>query len=126
MSNFDDVTTKENLKEYNPNWLEIPDHPYRILIIGGSWSGKTNSLFGLINQLPDINKMYLYRKDPYVEKYKFLSNKKESTGLKHFKIRKLLLNTQMIWMMFIKILKNTIQIKIKNINCFWCYDCWYA
>ena len=114
MINFDDVTTKENLKEYNPNWLEIPDHPYKILIMGGSWSGKTNSLFGLINQLPDINKMYLYRKDPYVEKHEFLSNKQESTGLKHFKIRKLLLNTRMIWMMFTKILKNTIRIKNKK------------
>ena len=48
MINFDDVT-KENIKEYNPNWPEIFDHPHRILIIGGSGSGKTNSLFNLIN-----------------------------------------------------------------------------
>ena len=41
MINFDDVT-KEKIKENNPNWPKIPDHPYRILIIGGSGSGKTN------------------------------------------------------------------------------------
>ena len=44
MSNFDDVT-KENIKEYNPNWPQISGHSYRILITGGSGSGKTNSLF---------------------------------------------------------------------------------
>ena len=39
----------EKIKEHNPNWPEIPDHSYRILIIGGSESGKTNSLFNLIS-----------------------------------------------------------------------------
>ena len=57
MINFDDVI-KENIKEHNPNLPEIPDHPYRILKIGGSGSGKTNSLFNLINQQPDIDKIY--------------------------------------------------------------------
>ena len=42
-----DAVIKENIKVYNPNWVQIPDHPYRILIIGGSGSGKTNSLFNL-------------------------------------------------------------------------------
>ena len=50
MINFDNVT-KESIKEYNPNLPQIPDHPYRILIIRGSGSGKTNSLFNLINQI---------------------------------------------------------------------------
>ena len=45
--NFDDVT-KENIKEHKPNWPQIPDHSYRILIIEGSGSGKTNSLFNII------------------------------------------------------------------------------
>ena len=49
MINIDDVT-KENIKEHNTNWLQISDHPKRILIIGSSGSGKTNSLFNLINQ----------------------------------------------------------------------------
>ena len=83
MINFDDVI-KENIKEYNPNWPQIPDHPYRILIIGVSVSGKTNSLCNLINQQPDIDKIYLYTKDPHEAKYQFLITKRESTGLKHF------------------------------------------
>ena len=49
MINFDDAI-KEETKEYNPHWPEIIDHRYRILLIGGSGSGKINSLFNLINQ----------------------------------------------------------------------------
>ena len=41
MINFDDVT-KENIKEHNPNWPQMPDHPYKILVTGGSGSEKTN------------------------------------------------------------------------------------
>ena len=58
MTNFDNVT-KENIKEHNPNWPQIPDHPYRILMIGGSGSEKINSLFNLINQQPDVDGIYL-------------------------------------------------------------------
>ena len=54
------------LVEINLNWSYIPDHPYRILIIGGSGSGKTNVLLSLIkNQQPDIEKIDLYVKDPF-------------------------------------------------------------
>ena len=63
MTNFDDVI-KDNIKEHNPNWPQIPNHPYRILIIGASRSGKTNSLFNLLNHQSDIDKIYLYAKDP--------------------------------------------------------------
>ena len=66
--NFDSVT-KENIKENNPSWPKIPDHPYIILMIGGSGSGKTNSWFNLINEEPDIDKIYLYAKDPFEAKY---------------------------------------------------------
>ena len=83
MINFDDYTN-ENKIEHNPKWPYIPDHPYRILIIGGSGSGKTNALLNLINNQPDIDKIYLYAKDPYEAKYQFLINMRESTGLKHF------------------------------------------
>ena len=51
---------------------------------GGSGSGKTNSLFNPISQQPDIDKFYLYAKEPYKAKYQFLVNKSESTGIKHF------------------------------------------
>ena len=50
---------KKNVNELDPNWPQIPDHPYRILIIGRSGSGKTNSLFNPINYQPGIDKAYL-------------------------------------------------------------------
>ena len=58
-------------------------HPFRILIKGDSGSGKTNALLSLINNQLDIDKIYLYAKDPYEGKYQFLITKRESTGLKH-------------------------------------------
>ena len=72
-------TRKHNLK-----WPYVPDYPYRILIIGGSGSGKTNALSNLINNQPDIDKIYLHAKDPYETKYLSLINKRENTRLKHF------------------------------------------
>ena len=75
---------ENNLKEHNPNWPQILDHPYRILIIGGSGFGKINSLFNLISQQLDTDKIHLHAKDPHEEKYQFLMNKQESTGLKRF------------------------------------------
>ena len=83
MINFDDYTN-ENKTEHNSNWPCILDHPQRVLIVGGSGSGKTNALLNLINSQPDIDKIYLYAKDPYEAKYQFLINKRESTGLRHF------------------------------------------
>ena len=82
MINFDDYVNENKIK-HNQKWPYIPDHPYRILIIGGSGSGKTNALLNLINNQPDIDKIYLYAKDPYEAKYQFLINKREITGLKH-------------------------------------------
>ena len=83
MINFDDYVN-ENKTKHNKNWPYIPDHPYRILIIGGSGTGKTNALLNLINNQQDIDKIYLYAKDPYEDKYQYLINKRESVGLKHF------------------------------------------
>ena len=48
MINFDSYTN-ENKTEHNLKWMYISDHPYRILIIGGSRSGKTNALFNLLD-----------------------------------------------------------------------------
>ena len=84
MITFDDLQN-ENKTEHNLKWPCIPDDPYRILIIRGSGSGKTNALLNLINNQEDIDKIYLYATYPYEGKYQFLINKWESTGLKHFK-----------------------------------------
>ena len=84
MINFDDYTN-ENIIEHNSKWPYIPDHPYRILIVGGSGSGKTNALLNLIKNQPDIDKIYLYVKDPYEKKYQYLISKREKVGLNHFK-----------------------------------------
>ena len=46
------ITMMKNYEEsveinHNPNWPYIPDYPYRILLIGGSGSGKANVLLHL-------------------------------------------------------------------------------
>ena len=74
---------KENIKEHNLNWAQISVNSYLLLIIGGSGSGKTNLLINLISHQPDIDKIYLYAKDPYEAKYQLLINKRKSTDLKH-------------------------------------------
>ena len=83
MISFDDYVN-ENKTVHNKNWPYIPDHPYRILIIGSSGSGKANVLLNLIENQPDIYKIYLYAKDPYESKYQYLINKREGVRIKHF------------------------------------------
>ena len=73
-----------------------PDHPNRILIIGGSGSGKTNVLLNLIENQPDIDKIYLYAKDPYEAKYQYLISNRESVGINYFKDPNLLLSILII------------------------------
>ena len=68
MLNFDYIK-KEEIKKHNPNWPEIPAHPYRILRVGGFGSGKTNALLNLINHEPDIDNSFLHAKDPHEVKY---------------------------------------------------------
>ena len=84
MINFDDCVN-ENKTVHNKNWPYTPDHPYRILIIGGSGSGKTNVLLNLTENQPDIDKIYLYAKGLYEAKYQYLINKRESLDINHFK-----------------------------------------
>ena len=74
MINLDSITNKNN-KEHNEKWSYIPDHPYRILIIGGSGSGKTNALVDLINEQDDIDKIHLYAKTLSEPKYGYLIKK---------------------------------------------------
>ena len=70
MINLDSITN-ENNKKHNEKWPHIPVHPYRILIIGDSGSGKANALINLINEQSDIDKIYLYTKALSKPKYKF-------------------------------------------------------
>ena len=83
MVNFDDYANKKKT-EYNQEWPHIPDHRYRVLLIGGSGSRKTNALLNLINNQPNVDKIYLYAKDPYKAKQQLLINKRESVGSKRF------------------------------------------
>ena len=71
MINLDSIIN-ENNKKHDEKWPYIPDHPYRIIIIGGSESGKTNALINLINEQNDIDKMYLYARDLSQPKYEYL------------------------------------------------------
>ena len=83
MINFDNYAN-ENKTKHNKNWPYIPDHRYRILIIGGSESGKTNLLLNLTENQPDIDKIYLYAKYPYKSKYQYLIDKREGVGINYF------------------------------------------
>ena len=83
--NLDDITNLNNKKQ-NEKWPHIPDHLHRMLIIGGSGSGKTNALLNLIKEQDRdslIDKIYLYAKDLSETKYQFLTKKREDVGLKH-------------------------------------------
>ena len=55
MVNFDGYTNESKI-EHSSKWSYIPDHPYRILL-------------DLINNQPDIDKIYVCAKDPYEAKY---------------------------------------------------------
>ena len=82
MINLDSITN-ENNKKHNEKWSYIPDHPYRIIIIGGSGSGKTNALLNLINEQNDIDKVYLYARDLNEPKYEILIKKRKDARIKH-------------------------------------------
>ena len=82
-TNLDSIT-HENNKEQNEKWPYIPDHQYRILIIDGSRSGKTNALLNLINEQTNIDKICLYAKDLSEPKNECLIKKRENAGIKHF------------------------------------------
>ena len=97
------------------------DHLYQILIIRGSGSVEINLLFNLIIHQPDIDKIYLYAKVPYEAKYQFLISKLLQDQI-ILKILNLLLNNPMIWMIFIKTLKNIIQ--IKSVKYWWFLMIW--
>ena len=78
-----DTITNENNKKHNEKRPYIPDHPYRIIIIAGSGSGKTSALINLINEQNDIDKIYQYARDLSGPKYEYLIKKREDPGIKH-------------------------------------------
>ena len=82
MINLDKIVNNNN-EGHNEKWPYIPDHPYRILIIGGSGSGKTNALLNLINEQKDIDKIYLHAKDLSESKYEYLIRNHENAGIKY-------------------------------------------
>ena len=82
MINLESITN-ENNKKHNELQPYIPDHPYIIIIIGGSGSGKTKTLINLINEQNDNYKIYLFARDLSETKYEYLLKKREDAGIKH-------------------------------------------
>ena len=82
MINLDNIVNNNN-DEHNEKWPHIPDHPYRILMVGCSESGKTNTLLNLINEQKDIDKIYSCAKDLSEPKYEYLIKNRENAGIKH-------------------------------------------
>ena len=110
MINLDNFINKNN-KNHNTKWPYIPDHPYRILIIGGSGSGKTDTLLNLTNEQKDTDKIYLYAKDISESKYEYLIKNLENAGIKYVNNSKAFIDAQIQsiyaqiqWMIFMRIL----------------------
>ena len=80
MINSDDYTNESKI-EHNSNWSYMSDHPYKILHVGSLGSRKTNALLNSINNQSDIDKIYLYAKDPCKAKYQYLFNRHEKLGV---------------------------------------------
>ena len=79
IKNYDESDEINN----NSNWIYIPDHSYKILIIGGTGSGKTNAFLKLgKHQRPHVDKIYLYAKDPLELNYQLLTNGREKVEIK--------------------------------------------
>ena len=81
-----DASTNENNKDQIKKWPYIPDYPYRMLIIGGSGSGKINVLLNLTKEQDSdnlIDEIYLNAKELNEPKYQLLIKQHEDVGIKH-------------------------------------------
>ena len=126
MFNLDDITN-ENNEDHNLKWQYIPDHPYRMLIIGGFGSGKTNALLNLIEEQDSdslIDKIYLYAKDLNELKYQFLIKKDEDVGIKHLNDSKAFTEYSQ-WMIMFTITLIITAHQEKKFNSVRWYDCRY-
>ena len=122
MFNLDDITN-ENNKEHNNKWPYIPGHPYTILTIGGSGSGKINALLNLIKE-QDIDKIYLHAKDLSEPKYEFLIKKREDAGIKHLNDSNAFIEgSNTMDDVYENIDDLPPKQKKESFNCFWWHDC---
>ena len=114
--NLDDITNKNN-KDHNKKWPYIPDHPYRMLITGGSGSEKTNVLLNVIKEHDRdnlIDKIYLYANDLNKPKYQFLIKKREYVGIKHLNYPKAFIEYSQCMVMFTILLMIVTQIETEK------------
>ena len=118
-----DITNQHN-KEHNEIWPFIPDHPYRILIVRGSGSGKTNLLLNLKKEQDDIDNIYLYAKDLSEPKNEFLIKKRENAGIKHLKDSKAFIECSSTMDVYEDI-DDCNPTSFTNFTCFGWYDCWH-
>ena len=102
MKNYDESVEIKQSKLHSFSYW-----PKRILIIR-SGSGKTNRVSNLINEWPDIDKTYLYVKDPFESKYQLLINGREKVGIKKFKNSKAFIDYSQAIDMFMKIWKTIV------------------
>ena len=78
MLNLDNIVSNKKKSS-----SENDDGPFRMLLIGISGSGKTNTLLHLIDKFHPIDKIYLYAKDTDEDKYQYLINKREQVRIKN-------------------------------------------
>ena len=128
MINLDNITN-ENNKKHSEKWPYIPDHPYRIIIIGGCGSGKTNTLLNLMkgqDYHDGIDKIYLYARELSEPKYQFLIKNREDAGIKHVNDPNAFIVCSNTMDDVYEDIDNYNPKRDKNsLNCFWWHDCRY-